>query len=302
MTHGDFFSGPDRYDPGVLVEHKWESAMSIDGSWGYRRDIHLNHLHTAKSLIQKVVTAVSCNGNILINVGPTKEGTISPIFEERLMQLGLWLNANGEAIYSSKPWKYQNDTLNGKVWYTKKKNSVYGMALGWPEDDVLKVAAPKVTKLTKITMLGYKGDPLDFRVNDQGILEVSFPSMSELERRCGYGCQWAYTLKFENLANPDQKDVERTKIPTEETNQKMQEGEAESNEESENEPEMLNDNDKVDDSEIQEQVDEANDEASNEEVESQDVKPEKKPGDSEVKQQGTEENPESKKEEDKNSD
>jgi len=31
---------------------------------------------------------VSCGGNILINVGPTKEGTIAPIFQERLRGLG----------------------------------------------------------------------------------------------------------------------------------------------------------------------------------------------------------------------
>ena len=59
----------------------------------------------------------SCGGNILINIGPSKEGLISPIFEERLSQLGNWLSVNGEAIYSSKPWKYQNDTANPNVWY-----------------------------------------------------------------------------------------------------------------------------------------------------------------------------------------
>ena len=32
------------------------------------------------------MVTVSCGGNILINVGPTKEGTIIPVFEERLNQ------------------------------------------------------------------------------------------------------------------------------------------------------------------------------------------------------------------------
>jgi alpha-L-fucosidase len=60
---------------------------------------------------------LSCGGNILINIGPTSSGDIAPIFEERLRQLGSWLSVNGEAIYSTRPWKYQNDTTNSDVWY-----------------------------------------------------------------------------------------------------------------------------------------------------------------------------------------
>lgn len=58
----------------------------------------------------------SCGGNILINVGPSHDGVIKPIFQERLKQLGDWLKVNGEAIYSSVPWRYQNDSVISKVW------------------------------------------------------------------------------------------------------------------------------------------------------------------------------------------
>lgn len=53
---------------------------------------------------------------MLINVGPTKEGTIHPIFEERLRQMGEWLNVNGDAIYGTQPWTFQNDTVTPNVW------------------------------------------------------------------------------------------------------------------------------------------------------------------------------------------
>ena len=56
---------------------------------------------------------------MLLNVGPTADGRIIPAFEERLLQMGEWLSVNGDAIYSTKPWKAQNDTINKDVWYVK---------------------------------------------------------------------------------------------------------------------------------------------------------------------------------------
>lgn len=51
-----------------------------------------------------------------MNIGPTKDGIIAPIYEERLRGMGTWLKVNGEAIYSTKPWTYQNDTFTSGVW------------------------------------------------------------------------------------------------------------------------------------------------------------------------------------------
>lgn len=63
-----------------------------------------------------IAVVYSTGGNALINVGPTAYGKIMPIYEERLRQLGSWLQINGEAIYASIPWKHQKDKINSDVW------------------------------------------------------------------------------------------------------------------------------------------------------------------------------------------
>ena len=58
----------------------------------------------------------------MLNIGPTADGEIIPIFEERLRELGAWLQVNGEAIYGSKPWIHQNDTNTKDVWFVLQEN------------------------------------------------------------------------------------------------------------------------------------------------------------------------------------
>lgn len=63
--------------------------MTIDRkSWGFRRNAVLSEYFTLAELIKELVTTVSCGGNLLMNVGPTKDGIIAPIFEERLRGMG----------------------------------------------------------------------------------------------------------------------------------------------------------------------------------------------------------------------
>uniref|UniRef100_A0A4W5PA48 alpha-L-fucosidase n=1 Tax=Hucho hucho TaxID=62062 RepID=A0A4W5PA48_9TELE len=111
-THGGYYTCDDRYQPGHLLKHKWENCFSIDkASWGNTRNAHLKDYFTIEQLVATLVETVSCGGNLLLNIGPTHNGRISPIFEERLRQMGQWLGVNGEAIYNNTTWRAQNDSM-----------------------------------------------------------------------------------------------------------------------------------------------------------------------------------------------
>jgi len=213
MKHGGFYSGPDRFNPGHILQHKFENAFTVDSrSWGYRRNIDIENVLSIEELVSNVAEVVSCNGNVLINVGPTKEGTICPIFQERLTQLGKWLDVNGEAIYNSKPFKYQNDSISNtpQVWYTQKPDAVYAIALGWPNEDALTLGDVEVNDASTIEMLGYD-QHLQFTKNGQKVT-IKFPSMSSFVKKCGKQCMPAYTLKLKNVTPRVYRTFERVQL------------------------------------------------------------------------------------------
>lgn len=124
--------------------------MTIDRyAWAFRRNARLEDFLTTQELIETLVTTVSCGGkypqqdltalravtiptrldwlvfiqmsllragNLLMNIGPTADGMIRPIFQERLLDVGSWLQVNGQAIFGTHPWILQNDTLTSSVW------------------------------------------------------------------------------------------------------------------------------------------------------------------------------------------
>lgn len=130
----------------------------------------------------------------MINVGPTKDGIIVPIFQERLLQLGQWLSVNGEAIYASKPWKYQNDTINSMIWYTQNAPNVYAILLSYPQNNTVVLGAPVTTPSTKIFMLGYQ-NALNWIPRQGSGLVIDLSSILP----ASLPCQWAWVFKLENV-------------------------------------------------------------------------------------------------------
>lgn len=141
--------------------------MTLDRkSWGHRTNAKLEDYLTAEQLIGELVVTVSCGGNLLVNVGPNKAGTIEPIFVERLNAMGAWLAINGEAIYDTSPWRqYQNDTNNPSVWYTMgprrvtETSAIYAIVLQYPyEEKSVSLAAIMSVygRIVNVNLLGYR--------------------------------------------------------------------------------------------------------------------------------------------------
>jgi alpha-L-fucosidase len=85
-------------------KHPWELCTTItDGAWGYQPGASVKSLD---HIINLLVGAVGRDGNMILNVGPQPNGEIDPLQVQRLKEVGDWLHANGESIYSTRGGPY----------------------------------------------------------------------------------------------------------------------------------------------------------------------------------------------------
>jgi alpha-L-fucosidase len=128
--HGGYWT--TEYTAGMSgMDHPWEESRGMGFSYGYNRAERVEHYHTGRQLVAILVDLVSRGGNLLLDIGPAADGTIPVIMEERLLQIGSWLQVNGDAIYGTKPWKSTRQWSAGemaKVDYNKEFESAYDVS------------------------------------------------------------------------------------------------------------------------------------------------------------------------------
>eukprot|EP00128_Syssomonas_multiformis_P004667 Colp12_sorted_trinity150504_noHs@22969 len=198
--HGGFYS--PEYSGQVYLDHKWEQCSGIDvHSFGLNRNTPADKYFSATELVHLLIRCVANNGNLLLDVGPSSDGSIPTIMQERLLQIGAWLSVNGEAIYATRPWRVQQegDLDSTTVRYTRSKSdsaTVYALVLKWPETGVVQLPSPVLAADSTVSLLGY-GGVVEYKaqVGSPGVT-VSFPPLPPQLMPCEH----AWVLKLTQVA------------------------------------------------------------------------------------------------------
>jgi alpha-L-fucosidase len=179
----------------------WQTDTCI-GSWHYDRGLYdRNGYKSAKTVVHTLVDVVSKNGNLLLNVPVRGDGSIDELERKVVGDIGHWINANGESIFGTRPWKVFGEgpaqeaaaalTAQGfnegkgtpfsaeDIRFVTKGAILYATVMGWPEKGrvVIKSLAtgsahyPK--QISRVEWLAGKAD-LSFERTSEGLV-VFFP-------------------------------------------------------------------------------------------------------------------------------
>lgn len=131
-----------------MKDFPWLTDDSID--WKAWSDISDPDYKSTNRIIDFLVDVVSKNGCLLLNITPKANGEIPEPVKERLLEIGAWLDQNGEAIYGTRPWEVYGegpakvteghlserenaDNTSEDIRFTVKDETLYAIQLDWPK-------------------------------------------------------------------------------------------------------------------------------------------------------------------------
>lgn len=163
----------ERGQLGDLRPQPWQTDTSVSNkSWGY---INNDTFKSPEFIVHQLIDIVSKNGNLLLNIGPRSDGTIPDEVQHVLLDVGSWLNVDGEAIYGTRPWRvygegptkvaagsfHDTDTDHYKAEdfrFTTKGDTLYAIGFVWPTNGeaVIHSLAPNAgtERIQSVDLLG----------------------------------------------------------------------------------------------------------------------------------------------------
>jgi len=164
----DRFFAPDpdfttfEYDvPAKPPDGAWELCRGLSHSFCVNRAERPDDYLSAGAIVALLVETVAKGGNLLLNVGPNADGTLSELQARPLRESGAWVRRHADAIHGSTCWDVPGDDAH---WYTRTDDIVHAF-------DLSAAAEPRFTALRGATrIMTPDGRDLPFRTEGERVI------------------------------------------------------------------------------------------------------------------------------------
>lgn len=156
------------YNTTAVGDLPLETCDTMNGSWGYDASDH--EFKSPTELIHYLVRAAGYDANLLLNVGPTPQGTFQPEVVDRLEAIGEWTSEFGETIYGTR-----GGPMPPQRWgvMTRADDTIYVHVL---DGSSSKLVLPGTSDLEVRKAWLFGGDRIvDVETGPSGDLEIRVP-------------------------------------------------------------------------------------------------------------------------------
>ncbi len=177
---------PEQTVPDSPPNGPWESCITMAHQWSYTPN---DTYKSTRELIHLLIGIVAKGGNLLLNVGPDPQGNFDPLANQRLAEIGEWMDVNATAIHQTQavaPFE------GGKLCVTRKKNLTYLFYLAGEDEKTLpeNLKVGFIAKAGKVRLLGSHAG-LRHQCGNEG-LEITLPQECRLSPPCQHA--WVFEL------------------------------------------------------------------------------------------------------------
>ena len=188
-----------RYD--AVQVRKWESNLGMDPfSYGYNRATPASAYLSPQGIVTSLMDIISKNGNFLLDVGPTANGTIIATEQNNLRAAGQWIKSHAEAIFNTTYW-FITPEEGDAVRFTQNSNAFYITALYQPNATLTLDSPVPYVPGDKVTVVGgnMSGTVVPTRLLGNGSLQMT---ISDAIRQAD-SLSWVFKISFGGVMSVD---------------------------------------------------------------------------------------------------
>lgn len=193
------------FEKGRAAEIRPDGFLTDDtistGSWCFTDNLGIK---SSDTVIDSFIDLVAKNGCLLLNISPKADGTIPEDQRKVLLDIGAWLEVNGEAVFETRPWeifgegptrlkkgghfiKMKGPYTPEDIRYTRSKDgkTLYAIVLGTPEGKIALKSVKIENANGTVELLGHGKVPFTVK---EGKITIECPKE--------WPTNWAHALEL----------------------------------------------------------------------------------------------------------